>query len=155
LRWQRSEKGGAAALEQILAATTSRSPAEIAAIPDDRILAEMMRRIFYAGFSSKVIDNKWPAFEKGFDRFDPNACAFMSEVKFDSLMQDRGLSAPWHVHRAGMRTDEYRTLHLLWFATRDAGRHRPGRGDHRHLRRVRSIWLAPCPRRPAASGGGC
>jgi 3-methyladenine DNA glycosylase Tag len=84
-------KGGAAALEQILAATTSRSPAEIAVIPDARILAEMTRRIFYAGFSSKVIDNKWTAFEKGFDRFDPSACAFMSEPKFDSLMQDRGI----------------------------------------------------------------
>jgi 3-methyladenine DNA glycosylase Tag len=84
-------KGGAAALEQILATTTSRSRAKIAAIPDDRILAEMTRRIFYAGFSSKVIDDKWPAFEKGFDGFDPNACAFMSEAHFDSLIQDRGI----------------------------------------------------------------
>ena len=84
-------KGGAEALEQILARTASRSPAEIAAIPDARILAEMTRRIFYAGFSSKVIDDKWPAFEKGFDGFDPNACAFMSEAHFDRLMQDRGI----------------------------------------------------------------
>ena len=51
------------------------------------------RRIFYAGFSSKVIDDKWPAFEKGFDGFDPNACAFMSEEHFDRLMQDRGIVA--------------------------------------------------------------
>jgi 3-methyladenine DNA glycosylase Tag len=85
------QKGGTSALEQILATTASRSPAEIAVIPDDRILAEMTRRIFYAGFSSKVIDDKWPAFEKGFDRFDPNACAFMSEEHFDKLMQDRGI----------------------------------------------------------------
>jgi len=84
-------KGGDAALEQMLATTASRSPSEIAAIPDDRILAEMTRRIFYAGFSWKVIDDKWPAFEKGFDGFDPNACAFMSEEHFDGLMQDRGI----------------------------------------------------------------
>jgi 3-methyladenine DNA glycosylase Tag len=84
-------KGGAAALEQILATTASRTPAEIAAISDDRILAEMTRRIFYAGFSSKVIDDKWDAFEKGFDKFDPNACAFMTEEHFDALMQDRGI----------------------------------------------------------------
>ena len=84
-------KGGARALEKILAETAPRSPAEIAAIPDDRILAEMTRRVFYAGFSSKVIDDKWPAFEKAFDRFDPNACAFMSEEHFDRLMQDRGI----------------------------------------------------------------
>jgi 3-methyladenine DNA glycosylase Tag len=84
-------KGGTAALERILTQTASRTPAEIAAIPDDRILSEMTRRIFYAGFSSKVVDDKWPAFEAGFDKFDPNACAFMSDTQFDRLVQDRGL----------------------------------------------------------------
>jgi hypothetical protein len=39
-RWSRS-----------LAKTALRAPAEIAAIPDDRILAEMTRRIFNARFS--------------------------------------------------------------------------------------------------------
>jgi 3-methyladenine DNA glycosylase Tag len=84
-------KGGSAALEQILAETPSRPPAEIAATPDDRILAEITRRIFYAGFSWKVVDDKWPAFEQGFFGFDPNACAFMTEAQFDTLMQDRGI----------------------------------------------------------------
>jgi 3-methyladenine DNA glycosylase Tag len=86
-----TRKGGEAALERILATTAPRPPAEIASTPDDRILAEMTRRIFYAGFSSKVIDDKWPAFEAGFDGFDPNACAFMSEEHFDRLLQDRGI----------------------------------------------------------------
>jgi 3-methyladenine DNA glycosylase Tag len=84
-------KGGAAALEAMLTQTASRTPDEIAAIPDDRILAEMTRRIFYAGFSSKVIDDKWDAFEAGFDNFDPNACAFMTEEHFDALTRDRGI----------------------------------------------------------------
>jgi 3-methyladenine DNA glycosylase Tag len=84
-------KGGAAALERKLAETRSRTPAEIAAIPDDRILAEMTRRIFHAGFSWTVVDNKWPAFEAGFASFDPHACAFMSEERFDALMKDRGI----------------------------------------------------------------
>ena len=84
-------KGGKAALERILAMTAPRPPAEIASTPDDRILAEMTRRIFYAGFSSKVVDDKWPAFESGFDGFDLNACAFMSEEHFDRLLQDRGI----------------------------------------------------------------
>jgi len=84
-------KGGAAALEKMLAQTASREPAEIAAIPDDRVLAEMTRRIFYAGFSSKVIDAKWDAFELAFDGFDPRTCAFMTEERFDALMQDRGI----------------------------------------------------------------
>jgi 3-methyladenine DNA glycosylase Tag len=86
-----ARKGGEAAVEQILATTAPRPPAEIASTPDDRILAEMTRRIFYAGFASKVIDDKWAAFEAGFDRFDPSACAFMSEEHFDKLLQDRGI----------------------------------------------------------------
>ncbi len=84
-------KGGMAALDDILAKTRPRRPAEIAAMTDDRILAEMTRRIFYAGFSSKVIDDKWDAFEKGFLRFEPNACAFMTDDHFDALTRDRGI----------------------------------------------------------------
>jgi 3-methyladenine DNA glycosylase Tag len=86
-----ARKGGDGALEKILAETASRPPAEIAAIPDDRILAEMTRRIFYAGFSYKVVDDKWPAFERAFAGFDPNACAFMSEEQLDALTGDRGI----------------------------------------------------------------
>ncbi|MFI5013572.1 MAG: DNA-3-methyladenine glycosylase I [Hyphomicrobiales bacterium] len=51
----------------------------------------MTRRIFYAGFSSKVIDDKWDAFEAAFERFDPHACAFMTEERRDALMKDRGI----------------------------------------------------------------
>ncbi|HET6610170.1 MAG TPA: DNA-3-methyladenine glycosylase I [Rhodopila sp.] len=82
-------KGGAAALERMLAQTASKTPAEIAAIPDDRILSEMTRRIFHAGLSAKMIDGKWPAFETAFNHFDLNACAFMTEAQFDALTQDR------------------------------------------------------------------
>ena len=84
-------KGGPSALDELLAETPSRADEEIAAIPDHRILAEMTRRIFYAGFSWKLVDDKWPAFEQGFFGFDPNACAFMTETQFDTLMQDRGI----------------------------------------------------------------
>jgi 3-methyladenine DNA glycosylase Tag len=84
-------KGGRDQLEKLLAETPSRQPSAIAAIPDDRILAAMTRRVFYAGFSSKVIDAKWDAFEAAFERFDPHACAFMSEDHFDALMKDSGI----------------------------------------------------------------
>jgi 3-methyladenine DNA glycosylase Tag len=84
-------KGGLPALENALAGTPALDAAAIAAIPDDRVLAEMTRRIFNAGFSAKVIDGKWPAFETAFKRFDPHACAFMSDEYFDTLMQDRGI----------------------------------------------------------------
>lgn len=84
-------KGGVEALEAMLAATRPRPPADIARIRDDRILAEMTRWIFYAGFAWKVIDDKWGAFEEAFWRFDPNACAFMSDDQFGALMQNRGI----------------------------------------------------------------
>jgi 3-methyladenine DNA glycosylase Tag len=84
-------KGGKAAIDAALAATPALAPTAIAATPDDRILAEMTRRIFNAGFSSKVIDAKWPAFEAAFKGFDPRICAFMSEEHFDALTQDRGI----------------------------------------------------------------
>jgi 3-methyladenine DNA glycosylase Tag len=84
-------KGGMAALESALAGTPALDAVAIAAIRDDRILAEMTRRIFNAGFSAKVIDDKWPAFETAFSGFDPHACAFMSDEHFNALLQDRGI----------------------------------------------------------------
>lgn len=84
-------KGGLAALERALATTPALDVGAVAAIPDDRILAEMTRRIFNAGFSWKVIEVKWPAFETAFHGFDPHVCAFMSDEHFDALLRDRGI----------------------------------------------------------------
>lgn len=84
-------KGGPEAVETLLRETPALKSAAIAATPDDRILAAMTRRIFNAGFSSKVIDAKWPAFEAAFDAFDPRACAFMTPDRFDALLQDKGI----------------------------------------------------------------
>ena len=81
-------RGGTKSLEAALAAYRSRPPVEIAAIPGDRLLADMARRVFHAGFSWKVIDDKWGAFEAAFDGFDPARCAAMSEAKFDALLKD-------------------------------------------------------------------
>jgi 3-methyladenine DNA glycosylase Tag len=86
-----ARKGGLSAVEEALAATPALERPAVAAIPDDRILAEMTRRIFNAGFSSKVIMAKWPAFEAAFRNFDPHACAFMSGEHVDALMKDRGI----------------------------------------------------------------
>jgi len=83
-----ARKGGDAALEAHLADHRSKTPAQIAATPDDRILSSMARHAFQAGFSWKVIENKWPGFEAAFDGFNLNACAFPSEEKFDALLKD-------------------------------------------------------------------
>lgn len=84
-------QGGAEPLKKTLAATRSLPPAEIAAVPDDRILSAMTRRVFYAGFSSRVIDGKWHAFEAAFDNFAPERCAWMTEERFDELLRNKAI----------------------------------------------------------------
>ena len=84
-------KGGHEQLEAILAETPVKSPAAIAATPDDRILALMTKRIFAAGLNWRVIEAKWPGFETAFQGFDPAACAFMTDERFDELTRDASI----------------------------------------------------------------
>jgi len=81
-------RGGEAALEANIAEHRSKSRAELAAIPDDRWLAEMTRGVFRAGFNWRVIDNKWTGFEAAFYGFDPPLNAAMSEEEFDAHLKD-------------------------------------------------------------------
>lgn len=69
----------------------SKTPADLAAIPDDRWLAEMTRAIFQAGFNWKVVDAMWPGFETAFDGFDIGRNAMMSDDKFDALCKDTSI----------------------------------------------------------------
>jgi 3-methyladenine DNA glycosylase Tag len=71
-----------------LIATRVSPPSTVAAIPDDRILAEMSRWIFYAGFSVRVVDVKWPSFERAFSRFDLSITASMDDGRIDALSQN-------------------------------------------------------------------
>lgn len=60
----------------------------LAAIPDDRWLAQMARGIFQAGISWQVVENKWPDTEEAFFNFDVGRVAGMSEDWFDELLDD-------------------------------------------------------------------
>ena len=80
--------GGAKALETKLAESRPKSPAELAALPDDRWLAEMTRRIFQAGFNWSVIDNKWDGFEAAFEGFDVGRWAMAGDDDLDRLARD-------------------------------------------------------------------
>ena len=60
----------------------------IASVPDDRLLSQMAKNVFSAGFSWKVINNKWPDFETVFDGFDPHRVAFYSDEDLDRLVSD-------------------------------------------------------------------
>lgn len=79
-------KGSAAAVQDLL---PSIKPAEdLMQVPGDRILSEMTKAIFKAGFSWKVIDNKWSGFEEAFEGFDPVRWKFMSDDDLDHLLKD-------------------------------------------------------------------
>jgi 3-methyladenine DNA glycosylase Tag len=79
-------KGGAAALAALL--PTAVDNEALAQMPDDRILAEMTRRIFCSGFVWRVIDNKWPGFEAAFLGFDPARLAFEPDEFWEKCAGD-------------------------------------------------------------------
>ena len=81
-------KGGAAALEALIADQARKGRAELLATPDHRWLAQMTRCVFQAGFNWKVIDNKWPGFEAAFHGFEPRINAAMSDDEFDAHLKD-------------------------------------------------------------------
>jgi 3-methyladenine DNA glycosylase Tag len=80
-------KGGPKALAKLLPAKPDTKA--LTKLPDDRILAEMTKRVFSAGFAWSVIENKWPDFEKGFLGFKPEKLAFQPDEFWDALMEDK------------------------------------------------------------------
>lgn len=87
LRRAESRKGGAEILAGLLPPPSA--PAELAAIEDDRILAEMTRRVFCSGFVWSVIEKKWPDFEEAFLGFDPGRLLNQPPEFWDRLLSDR------------------------------------------------------------------
>ena len=82
-------KGGPKALEKLLPAKPSMKALE--KIADDRILAEMTRRVFSAGFAWSVIENKWPGFEKAFLGFKPAKLTFQPDDFWHGLLSNTGI----------------------------------------------------------------
>jgi 3-methyladenine DNA glycosylase Tag len=81
-----ARKGGAEALARLL---PPRPDAEaLAALTDDRVLAEMAKRVFSAGFAWSVIEAKWPGFEAAFLGFDPARLNFQPDEFWDGLTAD-------------------------------------------------------------------
>ncbi|MCW5703463.1 MAG: DNA-3-methyladenine glycosylase I [Xanthobacteraceae bacterium] len=80
-------KGGPKALEKLL---PSRPDVKaLAKLPDDRILAEMTKRVFSAGFAWSVIEQKWPDFEKAFLGFKPAKLAFQPDEFWHALLENK------------------------------------------------------------------
>ena len=84
----RAEKRkGAAALNKLLPKVSNRGQLE--SLSDDRYLAMMTKVINQAGFSWKVIENKWPEIEEAFFKFDPSKLCLLSPEQWEGYLKDR------------------------------------------------------------------
>ncbi len=105
IRRAEQRKGGSDALASLLLKPATED--ELIARPDRGYLAEMTRGIFQAGFVWRVINNKWPGFCEAFHDFDPNRLMKLSDVDWDSYLDDR---------RIVRNRQKIRALqHNLWF----------------------------------------
>lgn len=86
-------KGGPEGLEALL--PKPKTPEELAATPDDRYLSAMTKRIFQAGFVWRVVEKKWPDFERAFWGFDPHRLAHLPEEELHDLTSDPGIIRNW------------------------------------------------------------
>ena len=80
-------KGGEEVVEAMLA---SPLPAEdISAIPNDRFLSAMTKKVFQSGFVWRVIEQKWPAFEEAFFDFDIDKVLLMPDEMLEKKASDK------------------------------------------------------------------
>ena len=79
-------KGGPAALKKLLPPAPNAK--SLVRLGDDRVLAEMAKRVFCAGFAWSVVETKWPGFEQAFLDFKPNTLAFKPDEFWEALAGD-------------------------------------------------------------------
>ncbi|MCW8886609.1 MAG: DNA-3-methyladenine glycosylase I [Motiliproteus sp.] len=72
-----------------------KTPEQLAAVPDDRYLSDMSRRVFRAGLKHSVVDGKWPAFEQAFFNFEPAKLCLISDEQLESQMQNGSIIRHW------------------------------------------------------------
>jgi 3-methyladenine DNA glycosylase Tag len=58
---------------------------------DDGYLEQMTKAIFQAGFSWKVVNEKWPSFRRAFKDFSVEQVAAFSPADVDALVQDASI----------------------------------------------------------------
>ena len=80
-------KGGDKVLASLL--PKKRDNKALARLTDDRVLSEMARRVFSAGFVWSVIDKKWPGFEEAFLGFNPKRLLFQPAEFWHDLASDK------------------------------------------------------------------
>jgi 3-methyladenine DNA glycosylase Tag len=64
---------------------------DLIATTDADYLAEMAKCIFRSGFVWKIVENKWPNFEKVFKSFNPRVVANFSDERLETISQDASI----------------------------------------------------------------
>jgi 3-methyladenine DNA glycosylase Tag len=82
-----TRKGGPAALKKLLPKAPDAKA--LAKLADDRVLSEMTKRVFSAGFAWNVIETKWPGFEAAFLGFEPGKLTFQPDDFWHELVNDK------------------------------------------------------------------
>ena len=99
-----SRKGSIENLEALL--PTPKTYKELATTPDDRLLSDMVRRVFRAGLKHSMVDAKWPAFEEVFFDFNPEKLTLMSDEMLEAKMQEKRIIRHWGKIKS-LRTNAY------------------------------------------------
>ena len=82
-------KGGLANVEALLPDTLPCG--EIAQYSDAQLLSAMSKRVFQSGFVWRVVENKWPAYEKAFFDFEPQKVLMLSPEQIQQRATDATL----------------------------------------------------------------
>ena len=93
-----ARKGGARALKAMLPTVATKK--QLIELGDDRYLAMMTKSINQAGFSWKVIENKWPSFEEAFLSFDPRKLSYLSPEQWEAFTSDKRVVRNWQKIKA-------------------------------------------------------
>jgi 3-methyladenine DNA glycosylase Tag len=106
-------KGGPKALAKIVSQPLSNQ--QVAALSDDRFLAEMSKKVFQSGFVWRVVRNKWPDFERVFWGFDIDKLLLIPDEMLESKAQDpsiiRNYSKVKTIRENAMMIDAVRREH--------------------------------------------
>ncbi|KVX00612.1 DNA-3-methyladenine glycosylase I [Shewanella frigidimarina] len=89
--WARAceRKGGPAAVKSLLPNILDAD--EISEYTDAQLLSVMSKRVFQSGFVWRVVDNKWPAYEKAFFDFEPMKVLMLSPDQIQQRATDPAL----------------------------------------------------------------
>ena len=98
IRARAEKRKGVVGLKKLLPKNLATKKLE--SLGDDRYLAMMTKVVNQAGFSWKVIENKWPEFEEAFFKFDPNKLGLLSSEQWEAYTADRRVVRNWQKIRA-------------------------------------------------------